>query len=272
MQNTVFELPEMAPEWRRAKGFWPVDLSVDLNLRQSFDLLRGKWCEVPYAQYDRRMSTELVTLSDEEVLQTWETGYQTSSQAVAFSVRGWYQTLYRDIFRGKKVLDVGCGLAPDTVHYAEHGAIVTFLDIVPSNLEFVRRVCQLRGLTNVSFCYMEDLDSLTTLAHDFDFIYCCGSFINAPLELARMEAQALLPHLKLGGRWITLAYPQTRWVREGCMPENEWGKVTDGGAPWMEWHDLAKLDYMLAPAQFDVVLNLDFHNSDFNWFDLLRLS
>jgi len=271
MRQSATETPQMSSEWRHAEGLWAVDLSTDLNLRKSFDFLRRKWCEVPYTQYDRRMSAEILTLSDDEILQTWETCYRQSSTGAAFSVRGWYQTLYRDVFRGKKVLDVGCGLAPDTVYYAEHGANVTFLDIVDTNVEFVKRVCQLKGLTNVSFCHMEDLDSLKVLGNDFDFIYCCGSFINAPLELARMEAQALLPHLKIGGRWITLAYPKTRWVREGCMPEVEWGKVTDGGAPWMEWHDLAKLDYMLMPAQFDVILNINFHNDDFNWFDLLRL-
>jgi hypothetical protein len=38
----------------------------------------------------------------------------------------------------------------------------------------------------------------------------------------------------------------------------------------MEWHDLRKLEYLLAPAVFEVVLTLDFHDSDFNWFDLIR--
>jgi 2-polyprenyl-3-methyl-5-hydroxy-6-metoxy-1,4-benzoquinol methylase len=44
----------------------------------------------------------------------------------------------KDSFYGKKILDVGCGLGPDSVFYAEHGAAVTFLDIVPTNVEFVR--------------------------------------------------------------------------------------------------------------------------------------
>ena len=268
----IKESPPMHPEWRKAAGVWPVDLDQDPNLRKSFDVLRKKWGEVPYEQYERRMSADLLALSDAEVVEKWETGYAGGSTGKAFSVRGWYQTIYRDVFRGKKILDVGCGLAPDTVHYAEHGARVTFLDIVESNVRFVERVCQLKGIRNASFCQMRDLDSLERLDVDYDVVYCCGSLINAPLEASRMEAQALLRHLPVGGRWIELGYPRARWEREGRLPETEWGNKTDGGAPWMEWHDLPKLEYMQAPAVFDTVLYLEFHNADFNWFDLIRRS
>jgi len=251
---------------------WPIDLSRDPLLRKSFDLLREKWCEVPFKQYERLHSADLLCLPDDQILECWTKTHLESSTGQAFSVRGWYQTLYKDVFRGKKVLDVGCGLGPDSVFFAEHGAIVTFLDLVESNLAFVRKVCQLKGLNQVSFCYMEDLSSLEVLPQDYDFIYCCGSLINAPLDLTRMEAQALLEHLPVGGRWIELAYPKSRWEREGCMPFDRWGQKTDGGAPWVEWHDLKKLDYLLAPAVFDVVLSLEFHHSDFVWFDLVRRS
>ena len=88
----------------------------------------------------------------------------------------------------------------------------------------------------------------------------------------REEAQALLPHLKIGGRWIELAYPKSRWERDGEMLFSRWGEKTDGGAPWMEWHDLAKIRGYLAPSEFEVVLELEFHNGEFNWFDLLRRS
>ena len=264
------ESPGFDPAWTRAEGRWPVDLRRDESLRHSFDVLRKKWGEVPFDQYERRMSASLLSLDDTQIIEQWEQGYVGSSTGDAFSVRGWYQTLYRDAFRGKKLLDVGCGLAPDTVYFARNGALVTFLDIVESNVKFAERVCQIERIPNATFCYMEDLSCLDRLPFDFDVIYCCGSFINAPLEVSRIEAQAILKHLPVGGRWIELGYPKTRWEREGSMPETEWGARTDGGAPWMEWHDILKLNYLLGPAAFDVVLMLEFHNSDFNWFDLIR--
>jgi SAM-dependent methyltransferase len=251
-------------------SIWPVDLSHDPLLRQSFDLLRQKWGEVPFRQYDRIRSDDLLSLKDEQILETWSDAYLQTSTGKAFSVRGWYQVLYKDSFRGKKILDVGCGLAPDTVFFAEHGAKVTFLDIVEPNVKLVQKICELKGLREASFYYLHDLNSLAALPNDYDVIYCCGSFINAPLEVSRMEAQALLSHLPVGGRWIELGYPKIRWEREGRLPFHLWGQKTDGGAPWIEWHDLGKLDYMFAPATFDVILSQDFHNSDFNWFDLVR--
>jgi SAM-dependent methyltransferase len=268
--NSESESSNFDPSWTQADGRWPVDLRHDPTLRKSFDVLRKKWGEVPFDQYERRMSNDLLRLSDDELVEKWEFAYRGGSTGEAFSVRGWYHTLYRDAFRGKKVLDVGCGLAPDTIHYAQHGALVTFLDVVESNVRFARRVCDLKRISNASFCYMEDLNSLDALPTDFDVIYCCGSLINAPLQVTRMETQALLRHLPVNGRWIELGYPKARWEREGCLPETQWGERTDGGAPWIEWHDLQKLEYLLAPAAFEVVLTLEFHNSDFNWFDLIR--
>jgi len=251
---------------------WPVDLAQDPTLRKSFDLQRTKWGEVPYRQRDRIKSADLLNAPDTEILEVWNTAYLGSSTGQAFSVSGWYQQLYKDVFRGKKLLDVGCGLGRDSVFFAGHGARVTFLDLVESNVRFVQRVCALKQLTDVAFCYMEDLHSLSALAEDYDVIFCAGSFHHAPMEVARMEARALLEHLPVGGRWIQLAYPESRWVLEGRQRFDKWGVSTDGSAPWAEWHDLAKLSQILAPAKFETIMNFEFHNSDFNWFDLVRRS
>jgi SAM-dependent methyltransferase len=262
-------LPPLDHDWASAVGKWPIRLAEDPTLRKSFDLLRRKWTEVPFEQYNRCLSTDLLSLPDQDILRTWESAYRGGSTGEAFSVRGWYQTIYKDVFLGKKVLDVGCGLAPDTVFYAQHGAQVTFLDIAESNVRFAERVCRLKGIQDASFCHMEDLGSVERLPHDFDVIYCAGSMITVPIEIARMEAQAYLAHLVEGGRWVELGYPRTRWEREGRLGPVQWGDRTDGGAPWTDWHDLAKLRYMLWPRTFDTVLAIDFHGSDFNWFDLI---
>jgi SAM-dependent methyltransferase len=256
----------------RRESAWPFEPGVgeDVHLRESFRVLRTKWGEVPAGEATRVMSQDLLNLSDGDLLRTWTECYRDTSTGKAHSVRGWYHTLYCDIFCGKKIMDIGSGLGIDGIVYAEHGAEVTFVDLARPNLHLVERVCKIKGLSRTRFCYLEDLRALEQLPADYDAIYCCGSLIHAPLEVVRREAQEFLKHLPVSGRWIELGYPRERWVRDGRMSFREWGRKTDGGAPWVEWHDLEKIQGFLAPAKFDTVLAFNFHNNDFNWFDLIR--
>ena len=238
-----------------------------------FERLRQKWSTVPGGLDQRRSSTELLTLSDQELKDLWLSVHREATTGDGFEVRGWYQTLYRDVLAGKSVLDVGSGMGIDGVEFARHGARVTFVDIVESNLQVMARLCGIFGATNVRFHYLKDLASLDALPADFDVIWCQGSMINAPFDFSARESAALVRHLKPGGRWIELAYPRERWERDGSPAFSVWGTMTDGeGTPWMEWYDLERLRKRLAPATFAPVLALNFHNDDFNWFDLVRLT
>jgi hypothetical protein len=238
-----------------------------------FDILRQKWHEVPGTGVERLTSKNMVEMSDKDLLDLWRRSVSGDTTGARFDVRGWYHILYKDILRGKKVMDVGSGFGIDGITFALNGAKMTFVDIVESNLVVLKRLCKLLGVSDVQFCFMQDLNSLTSLPADYDVIWCQGSLINAPFDITRIEVHELLKHLPVGGRWIELAYPKARWKREGKKPFEKWGVLTDGaGTPWMEWYDLGKLKSLLDPAQFDVVLYQEFHNSDFNWFDLVRKS
>jgi 2-polyprenyl-3-methyl-5-hydroxy-6-metoxy-1,4-benzoquinol methylase len=243
------------------------------NWRESkniFKILRQKWSEVPAG--NARLATEdLLDLPDKELLTKWTAVRKEATTGEAFDVRGWYHALYNDSLKNKRVMDVGSGLGIDGITFAQSGAQITFVDIVESNISLLKRICGLLDLSNVDFHYMEDINSLSTLPTDYDVIWCQGSMINAPFDIIRSETQELLKHLPVGGRWIELAYPKERWIKEGELPFDKWGEKTDGiGTPWVEWYDLEKLISRLEPAKFEVVLNFNFHNDDFNWFDLLR--
>ncbi|MCP4372159.1 MAG: methyltransferase domain-containing protein [Deltaproteobacteria bacterium] len=254
------------------KRFVPNFLSDDEQSKwqKPFETLRKKWHEVPAG--DGRFTTkQLLDLTDKEILDLWLHLRLEATTGPAFNVRGWYHLLYKDICCNKKIMDVGSGLGLDGITLAQHGAIVTFVDIVESNLAILQRLCRLLNVTNVDFCHMENVSSLEKLPTDYNVIWCQGSLINAPFDIIRTETQELLKHLPIGGRWVELAYPKERWEREGRLPFEQWGEKTDGGAPWIEWYDLAKILALLTPAKFDVVFNFNFYNDDFNWFDLVRI-
>lgn len=238
--------------------------------REPFDTLRNKWVEVPTTRSGRRSTVDLLRLSDEELLAEWMTSREDITTGLEFAHRGWYHTLYAESMQGKKVLDVGSGFAIDSITFAQHGAMVSFVDLAPSNLEVVQRLCGLLGLENTSFALLEDIGSLHALDMDYDVIMAMGSLHHAPVGIIKPEVQELVKHLRIGGRWLQLAYPRRRWIRDGRPSFDQWGEMTDGdGTPWAEWYDLPKLLSLMEPARFDVVLCQEFHNSDFIWFDLL---
>jgi FkbM family methyltransferase len=235
-----------------------------------YEALREKWVEVPTTRDGRNKTTRFLEMPDDALLAEWEKARADITTGPEFAHRGWYHTLYADGMRGKKVLDVGSGFGVDSITFAQHGASLTFVDLVETNLNVLKRLCGIMNLKDVKFQVLEDVSSLRPLDTDYDVIMAMGSLHHAPTNVLKPEFQELIRHLKVGGRWLQLAYPESRWARDGKPPFSKWGEMTDGvGTPWAEPYDVPKLLSMFAPAKFEVVLYQEFHNSDFNWFDLL---
>jgi predicted O-methyltransferase YrrM len=252
------------PDIAAAAQLAPVD-----HGRTLLDLLRRKWGDVPGGVNDRVTTASLLDLADWQLRDYWNGVRHEAATGAAYAIRGWYQDLYADVFRGKRVLEVGSGCGIDAVHFIRHGARWHFADIVPSNLHLIRRILGAFDLPFEGMTYIEDLQSIDAIPGGFDFIYCQGSMINAPFDFSRRETMHLLPLLRPGGRWIELCYPRERWSREGSLSFAEWGRVTDGDeTPWMEWYDLPRLAARFAPVKVDPLMAFNFYNDDFNWFDL----
>lgn len=234
----------------------------------SFDsvlpLLADKWREVPGGSDigDRQFSTELLGMNDAALLAEWNRHNEEGTE-----LRGWWWRLYAAQLRGKKVLEIGSGLGFDAVHFAQNGAEWTCCDIAPSNLAIIERVAAAKGV-EVRTLPITSLASFDSLPGDFDAVWCCGSLLHIPFKEAREECAAILDHLKPAGRWIELAYPRERWVREGSPPFDKWGAMTDGPrTPWAEWYGMEKLKERLHPARLRPLLEYRFHSENFIWMD-----
>jgi SAM-dependent methyltransferase len=216
---------------------------VSAGWDRPYDTLRRQWHVVPVEATSRLSSKDLLQLSDAELLAVWDRAFHGTSTGSSYGIRGWYHDLYRDKLAGLEVLDLGCGLAVSSLHFAEHGASLTFSDIVEDNLRVVERLCALKGVRG-RFLHIDDASSFADLADDFAVVMAIGSLINAPRDLIREEVQAILPHLRPDARWLYFAYPRARWIHDGSPPFSEWGKYTDGpDTPWMEYHERETLEY-----------------------------
>ncbi len=234
----------------------------------SLEHYREKWREAPRgSDTDGRIfSSDLLTLPDDRLIATWE---EMASRRYGGEI-GWLGPLYFSTFREKKIVELGSGLGFDGLRFAGNGAFWTFADIVPDNLALIRRIAELKGLSDrVQFHLIGDDLSFDTLSRDYDAIWVFGSIHHVPFEIARREALDVLGHLKPRGRWMELVYPRERWLREGAPTFEQWGKLTDGErTPWAEWHDIEKVRQRLFPAPFRTLLDFEFCAHNYRWLDL----
>ena len=231
------------------------------------NLLAERWSTVPTAGADRAPAEDLLALGDDALLRFW---HETHDRDDALEERGWYRLLYRDFTSGRRLLDIGCGLALDTLRFAEQGATVTCADLAEANVRLVERIASLLGVSGrVDAVHLEALGAVGNLPYGFDAILAIGSLHHAPQDVVGPEARELANHLRPSGRWLQFAYPRRRWERDGSPPFEAWGETTDGpGTPWAEWYDAAKLLEMLTPHPFRLVFETEWHDSEFNWIDL----
>jgi len=189
-----------------------------------------------------------------------------------------FSQFYASTFRGKRLLDIGSGFARQTMSFALHGAFVTFVDIAPTNLALLKRVATALGIpsTRVRFVQLTGLKQLGAALTEepalFDVVCAFGSMHHAPREVIREEMAVILPHLRVGGKWLQLAYNQDEWLRRGAPPFSGGGWGGDGdNTPWTEWYASSKLLRTLEPSKFAVVWE-GLTVGQFTWHDLLKIA
>src|SRR5437773_11952693 len=127
--------------------------------------------------------------------------------------------------RVKKVVDIGSGFGVDSITFAQHGARMTFVDLVESNLKVLQRLCKILRQKDVQVHHFQDLSSLGALDTDYDVIMAMGSLHNAPVEVMKPEYQELLRHLRVVGRRLQLTYRKRLWIKAGRPTLDKWGQM-----------------------------------------------
>ena len=85
-------------------------------------------------------------------------------------------------WRGKKVLEIGCGIGTDTTNFARHGAKVTAVDLSPQSLELARKRIEVYGLQHQVSFYSGTAEELNRFVpvEPYDLIYSFGVIHHTP--------------------------------------------------------------------------------------------
>jgi len=85
-------------------------------------------------------------------------------------------------WRGKKVLEIGCGIGTDTMNFARHGASVTAVDLSEKSLAVAVQRAEVFGLQNNIRFYHGSAEELHSVVppEPFDLIYSFGVIHHTP--------------------------------------------------------------------------------------------
>jgi len=85
-------------------------------------------------------------------------------------------------WRGKRVLEIGCGIGTDTMNFARHGASVVAVDLSEKSLEIARQRAEVLGLRDSTRFHQGSAEELGSFVpvEPFDLIYSFGVIHHTP--------------------------------------------------------------------------------------------
>jgi 2-polyprenyl-3-methyl-5-hydroxy-6-metoxy-1,4-benzoquinol methylase len=114
-------------------------------------------------------------------------------------------------WRGKKVLEIGCGIGTDTINFARHGAQVTAVELSDESLNMARRRAEVFDLTGPIRFQQGNGEELTTVVppEPYDLVYSFGVIHHSPRP-DRMLEQAV-HYLRPGSTLKVMVYNRHSW-------------------------------------------------------------
>ena len=174
--------------------------------------------------------------------------------------------------KGKKVLEIGCGLGAHTEMLCRLGAEVTSIDLAPQSITTTKKRLELKGLhANV---FEADAENLPFEDGEFDFIWSWGVIHHSPstkkcaIEIDRVikkggELRIMLYHTNSMYNWINVIfrYGVLRGKLFKMTIQELHNRYTDGkkddGAPLSKYYSRKEIKNILFPS-FDIEHQITF--------------
>jgi ubiquinone/menaquinone biosynthesis C-methylase UbiE len=111
-------------------------------------------------------------------------------------------------YRGKTILEVGCGVGTDLVRFARGGAMVTGIDLAETSIELARKNFNHNGLQ--ADLQVMDGETMSFPDNSYDVVYAHG-VLQYTCDDRRMIME-LHRVLKPGGEAIVMVYNKFSWL------------------------------------------------------------
>ena len=112
-------------------------------------------------------------------------------------------------YRGRRLLEIGCGIGTDLVRFARGGARVVGVDLAERSIDLARRNASLHGVSPLGLC-VGDGESLPFPDGRFDTVYAHG-VIQYAADPARLVAEAHRV-LRPEGEAVFMVYNRYSWL------------------------------------------------------------
>jgi SAM-dependent methyltransferase len=134
-------------------------------------------------------------------------------------------------WKGKKVLEIGCGIGTDTVNFARAGAEVTAIDLSGRSVELCRQRLAAYGLS--ADLYVGNAEQLTSIVppQPYDLIYSFGVIHHTPSPAAVIEQ--IRSYVKSDTELRIMLYSKWSW-------KVIWIVLTYGHGAFWRWRALVR--------------------------------
>lgn len=113
-------------------------------------------------------------------------------------------------WRGKDVLEIGCGIGTDSINFARHGARLDIVELSGESLALTRRRFEVYGLqANFFQGNSEELDTLLPPGKQYDMVYSLGVIHHTPCP--EKVVAAVARRLKPEGGFRLMLYSRYSW-------------------------------------------------------------
>jgi len=171
-----------------------------------------------------------------------------------------------DRWRGKRVLEIGCGIGTDTMNFARRGALVTAVDLSEKSLEIAQQRAAVFGLQDRIRFFRANAEELSSIVpvETYDLVYSFGVIHHTPhpgrvLDQIRKYVRPgstvkVMVYHRWSWKvlWILLGYGKGRFwkidqliaeyseAQTGCPVTYSYGRRE--GRRWLEDHGFRAVD------------------------------